>query len=291
MSRLTEVPKSIIDYDNIYQMYSEEIVDYCKIMLKNPEKDLNKYLIDDLNKLISSVSKRKDLVVDIEEPIDIYISTLNSDKIFFDETYASACETKDVDRGLLNDFEKKKTELEDEIKYLQDVVTGTGIAGGVLLAAALIGFVFGPVEIIIGIFVAVSAIATLLTAIIESVKCKQKRAELEICINQMNEMTKTVESLEDFCSGLDKIISAAAEAKLAAQEIRKLWNELEVQMAQLVKTLEEGEKDAQKELYTKLISEVKEADNEWKEIVDTAKIYAQLNIKVQNTVINVEKSA
>lgn len=164
------------------------------------------------------------------------------------------------------------------------MVTGTGIAGGVLLAAAPIGFVFEPVGIIIDIFVAVSAI-------IESVKCQQKRAELEICINQMNEMTKTVESLEDFCSGLDKIISAAAEAKLAAQEIRKLWNELEVQMAQLVKTLEEGEKDDQKELYTKLISEVKEADNEWKEIVDTAKIYAQLNIEVQNTVINVEKSA
>lgn len=171
------------------------------------------------------------------------------------------------------------------------MVTGTGIAGGVLLAAAPIGFVFGPVGIIIDIFVAVSAIATLLTAIIESVKCQQKRAELEICINQMNEMTKTVESLEDFCSGLDKIISAAAEAKLAAQEIRKLWNELEVQMAQLVKTLEEGEKDAQKELYTKLISEVKEADKGWREIVDTAKIYAQLNIEGQNTVINVEKSA
>ena len=291
MSRLTEVPKSIIDYDDIYQMYSEEIVDLCKIMLENPKKDLKKQLMNDLNKLINSVSQRKNLVVDIEKAIDVYISTLNSDKIFFDETYTSACETRDVDRELLDDFKIKKAALEDEVKYLQKVVNGTAIAGGVLLAAAPIGFAFGPVGIIIGIVVAAAAIANLLAAIIESVKCQQKEAELRICINQMNEMTKTVQSLEDFCSELEKIISAAMLAKSAAQEIKNLWNILEKQMAQLIATLENGEEDVRKELYTKLIKEVEDADNEWKEIVETAKIYAQLNIEVQNTVIQVEKSA
>lgn len=291
MSRLTEVPKSIIDYDDIYQMYSEEIVDYCRIMLKNPKKDLKKNLIEDLNKLIDSVSKRKDLIIDIESAIDDYISNLEIDKKFFDNIYASACETRDVDRCLLEDFKNKKSDLEKEIKHLQDVVTGTGIAGGVLLAAVPIGFAFGPVGIIIGVFVAAAAVANLLAAIIENVKCQQKESELRICINQMNEMTKTVQSLEGFCSELEKIISAAALAKSAAQEIKNLWNILEEQMAQLIARLENGEEDIQKELYTKLIKEVEDADNEWKEIVDTAKIYAQLNIEVQNTVIQVEKTA
>lgn len=291
LSRLTEVPESIIAYDKIYQMYSGDIVDYCKTMLKDPRIDLNKPLIDSLNKLIDSVSQRKALVVDLEEAINAYISTLDKDKKFFDETYTSACDTRDVDREQLKDFQKMKTDLEDEIKYLQDVATGTAIAGGVLLTATPIGFACGPVGIIIGIIVSLAALSTLIASIIENEKCQRKRTELEICINQMNEMTKTVLSLESFCSELDKIICAATAAKSAAEEIRKLWEELGTQMAQLVEVLEMGEKDATQKLYTKLVSEVEDADKEWKEIVETAEIYAKLNIEVQNTVINVEKSA
>lgn len=291
MSRLLELPETIVDYDDFYQLYSGEIVDYCNMMLKDPKKDLSDKVIKHIQSLKKSVTERKGLIANLEKEIDTYISTLDSDKKFFDQAFKSACDTKKVDEGKLKEFKQHKKELEDEIKHLQEVVTGTGIAGGALLAVAPVGFFCGPVGIIIGIFVTAAALALLITAIVESAVCSQKQTELTICVNQMDDMTRTVQSLETFCTGLNQVIKAAQQAKSAAQTIKGYWNELERQMEQLITDLQEGEKDVQKKLYKELINEITTTNEEWKKIVDTAKIYAELNMDIKKEVIDIPKSA
>lgn len=291
MSRLLELPETIVDYDDFYQLYSGEIVDYCNMMLKDPKKDLSDKVIKDIESLKKSVTERKALIANLEKEIDTYISTLDVDKKFFDQTFESACATKKVDEEKLKKFKQHKKELEDEIKHLQDVVTGTGIAGGVLLAVAPIGFYCGPVGIVIGIFVTAAALALLITAIVESSICSQKQTELTICVQQMDETTKTVQSLDAFCTGLNQVIGVAKKAKSAAQTIRGYWNELERELEQLITDLQDGEQHVQKKLYKELINEITTTNEEWKKIVDTAKVYAELNMDIKKEVIEIPKSA
>lgn len=79
--------------------------------------------------------------------------------------------------------------------------------------------------------------------------------------------------------------------KSAAQEIRKCWDELENQMAQLLDDLKGGEEDAKKELYETLITEIEDTNKEWQEIVEKAKLYAQVNIETSNKVVDIPQSA
>lgn len=81
------------------------------------------------------------------------------------------------------------------------------------------------------------------------------------------------------------------KAKSAAQEIRKYWDELEDQMAQLLDDLKGGKEDAKKELYETLITEIEDTNKEWQEIVEKAKPYAQVNIETSNKVVNIPQSA
>lgn len=79
--------------------------------------------------------------------------------------------------------------------------------------------------------------------------------------------------------------------KSAAQEIRKYWDELENQMAQLLDDLKGGKEDAKKELYETLITEIEDTNKEWQEIVEKAKLYAQVNIETSNKVVDIPQSA
>ena len=79
--------------------------------------------------------------------------------------------------------------------------------------------------------------------------------------------------------------------KSAAQEIRKCWDELENQMAQLLDDLKGGKEDAKKELYETLITEIEDTNKEWQEIVEKAKLYAQVNIETSNKVVDIPQSA
>lgn len=248
-------------------------------------------LIQNLEDLKEDVGDTKTVVSDLIKSIDDYISHLQSDETFFTDIFQKACKTKEVDEKKLEEFGKRKKELEEEIRRIEKTILGTGIAGGVALAAAPIGFFCGPIGIIVGIIVSLAALALLVTAIVESVICEQKRAELTICANQMDDMTRTVESLKDFCDGLDSVITAATTAKGSAQQIMNCWQELEDEMGQIIKGLKDDEEEANKKSYQKIIDEMKTTDAEWEEIVKKAKLYAQINVEVKKDVIDVSKSA
>lgn len=291
MSRLKEVPNTIVDYDALYQLYANEILDCCKALVKKPNKTLQDQVIGDIEKLYNSIDARMQTVSALEGAIDEYVTLITADKTFFDETYEDACKTEEADKEKLKEFENKKADLEKEVKRIQDVIIGTGIAGGVALVAFPVCFAFGPVGIIIGVIALAAAIALLVTAIVESTILNAKQAELEACINSMNDMTKTIQSLDSFAKQLDTIIEASRLAKSAAQEIRKYWGELEDQMAQLLDDLKTGEENAKKNLYEDLITEIEETNKEWQEIVEKAKLYAQINIETSDKVVDIPKSA
>ncbi|MDE7390242.1 MAG: hypothetical protein K2M82_04795, partial [Lachnospiraceae bacterium] len=130
-----------------------------------------------------------------------------------------------------------------------------------------------------------------ITTITESVICAQKEEELRICANQMDDMTRTVESLKNFCDGLDSVITAVTTAKGSAQQILDCWQELEDEMGQIINGLKGDEEEANKKSYQKIIDEMKTTDAEWEEIVEKAKLYAQINVEVKKEVIDVSKSA
>lgn len=291
MGRLGSVPKSIIDYDSSYKMYAKRIKKNCELLLEEFDEGVQKTLIQNLEDLKEDVGDTKTVVSDLIKSIDDYISHLQSDETFFTDIFQKACKTKEVDEKKLEEFGKRKKELEEEIRRIEKTILGTGIAGGVALAAAPIGFFCGPIGIIVGIIVSLAALALLVTAIVESVICEQKRAELTICANQMDDMTRTVESLKDFCDGLDSVITAATTAKGSAQQIMNCWQELEDEMGQIIKGLKDDEEEANKKSYQKIIDEMKTTDAEWEEIVKKAKLYAQINVEVKKDVIDVSKSA
>ncbi|MDE7445464.1 MAG: HBL/NHE enterotoxin family protein [Lachnospiraceae bacterium] len=291
MGRLGSVPKSIIDYDSSYKMYAKRIKKNCELLLEEFDEGVQKTLIQNLEDLKEDVGDTKTVVSDLIKSIDDYISHLQSDETFFTDIFQKACKTKAVDEKKLEEFGKRKEELEEEIRRIEKTILGTGIAGGVALAAAPIGFFCGPIGIIIGVIVSLAALALLITTITESIICEQKRAELTICAKQMDDMTKTVESLKDFCDGLDSVITAVTTAKGSAQQIMDCWQELEDEMGQIIKGLKDDEEEANKKSYQKIIDEMKTTDAEWKEIVEKAKLYAQINVEVKKEVIDVPQSA
>lgn len=291
MGRLGSVPKSIIDYNSSYQMYAKRIKKNCKLLLEEFNEDIHKALMQNLQDLREDVGDTKTVISDLIDSIDDYITHLQNDEAFFEDIYEKACATKKVDEDKLEEFRKHKKELEDEIERLEKVILGTGIAGGVALAAAPIGFFCGPIGIVVGIIVTAAALALLLTAIIESAICAQKRTELSICANQMDDMTKTVESLQAFCDGLNTVISAVMTAKSAAQQILDCWQELEDEMGQLIKDLGEGEEKAKGKYYQQILDEMDATDEQWNEIVKKAKLYEQINVEVKKEVIDISKSA
>lgn len=291
MGRLGSVPKSIIDYDSSYKMYAKRIKKNCELLLEEFDEGVQKTLIQNLEDLKEDVGDTKTVVSDLINSIDEYISHLQSDETFFTDIFQKACGTKAVDEKKLEEFAKRKKELEEEIRRIENTILGTGIAGGVALAAAPIGFFCGPIGIIIGIIASLAALALLITAITESVICAKKEAELTICVNQMNDMTKTVESLKNFCDGLDSVLTAVTTAKGSAQQIMDCWQELEDEMGEIIKGLKDDEEEANKKSYQKIIDEMKTTDAEWEEIVKKAKLYAQINVEVKKDVIDVSKSA
>lgn len=291
MGRLGSVPKSIIDYDSSYKMYAKRIKKNCKLLLEEFDKDVQETLIENLKDLKEDVGDTKEVVSDLIKSIDDYISHLKGDETFFTDIFQKACKTKKVDEDKLEEFRKQKEELEKEIERIEKTILGTGIAGGVALAAAPIGLACGPIGIIIGIIVGLAALALLITAITESAICAQKRAELTNCANQMDDMTKTVQSLEAFCNGLNTVIAAVTTAKSSAQQILDCWQELEEEMGEILKGLECNEEKAKKESYQKIIDEMEATDAEWNEIVEKAKLYAQINVEVKKEVIEISKSA
>lgn len=291
MGRLGSVPKSIIDYDSSYQMYAKRIKKNCKLLLEEFNEDLQRALIQNLQDLKEDVGDTKTVIADLIGSIDDYIAHLQSDETFFADIYEKACATKKVDEGRLEEFQKRKKELEKEIDRIEKVILGTGIAGGVALAAAPIGFFCGPIGIIVGIVISLAALSLLLTTIIESAICAQKRAELSICANQMNDMTKTVQSLGAFCDGLNTVISAVATAKSSAQQILDCWQELEDEMGRLITELGEGEEKAKEKCYQKILDDMNTTDAQWNEIVEKAKLYVQINVEVKKEVIDISKSA
>ncbi|MDE7286931.1 MAG: HBL/NHE enterotoxin family protein [Lachnospiraceae bacterium] len=291
MGRLGSVPKSIIDYDSAYKMYAKRIKKNCELLLKEFDEDVQKTLIKNLEDLKEDVGDTKTVVSDLINSIDNYISRLQGDETFFADIFQKACKTKEVNEGQLEEFRKRKEELEKEIKKIEKIILGTGIAGGVALAAAPIGIACGPIGIIIGIIVGVAALALLITTIVESAICEQKRAELTICANQMDDMTKTVQSLEGFCNGLNAVIAAVTTAKSSAQQILNCWQELEDEVGRIIKGLESDEEEAKKKSYKKIIDEMNATDAEWNEIVEKAKLYAQINVEVKKEVIEISKSA
>lgn len=291
MGRLGSVPKSIIDYDSSYKMYAKRIKKNCELLLEEFDEGVQKTLIQNLEDLKEDVGDTKTVVSDLIKSIDDYISHLQSDETFFTDIFQKACKTKAVDEKKLEEFGKRKEELEEEIRRIEKTILGTGIAGGVALAAAPIGFFCGPIGIIIGVIVSLAALALLITTITESIICEQKRAELTICAKQMDDMTKTVESLKDFCDGLDSVITAVTTAKGSAQQIMDCWQELEDEMGQIINGLKSDEEEANKKSYQKIIDEMKTTDAEWEEIVEKAKLYAQINVEVKKEVIDVSKSA
>lgn len=291
MGRLGSVPKSIIDYDSSYKMYAKRIKKNCELLLEEFDEGVQKTLIQNLEDLKEDVGDTKAVVSDLIKSIDDYISHLQSDETFFTDIFQKACKTKEVDEKKLEEFGKRKEELEEEIRRIEKTILGTGIAGGVALAAAPIGFFCGPIGIIIGVIVSLAALALLITTITESVICAQKEEELRICANQMDDMTRTVESLKDFCDGLDSVLTAVTTAKGSAQQILDCWQELEDEMGQIINGLKNDEEEANKKSYQKIIDEMKTTDAEWEEIVEKAKLYAQINVEVKKEVIDVSKSA
>ena len=291
MGRLGSVPKSIIDYDSSYKMYAKRIKKNCELLLEEFDEGVQKTLIQNLENLKEDVGDTKTVVSDLIKSIDDYISHLQDDETFFTDIFQKACKTKEVDEKKLEEFGKRKAELEKEIRRIEKTILGTGIAGGVALAAAPIGFFCGPIGIIIGVIVSLAALALLITTITESVICAQKEEELRICANQMDDMTRTVESLKNFCDGLDSVITAVTTAKGSAQQILDCWQELEDEMGQIINGLKGDEEEANKKSYQKIIDEMKTTDAEWEEIVEKAKLYAQINVEVKKEVIDVSKSA
>lgn len=288
MSRLYEVPQSIIDYDGLYKMYADEIHAACERLCSGNNPALHKVVETDIKKLYDSVKGRVDVVNELEKAIDEYISLITEDTSFFRNTYDAARKFQGVQQKKLDDFQRDKEELEKEIKRLSDVITGTGIAGGIALTAAPFCFACGPVGIFIGVLVAAAAIASLITAIAESVICNQKEQELQKCILQMNDTTKTVESLKAFTDQLNNIIAAAKLAKSAARQIKDYWNELENQMNELLSGLNSADEDIKKSLYMAVIKEIEEADNEWNAIVERAELLAQINIDIKKEKIEIK---
>lgn len=291
MSSLNEVPNSIIGYDALYQMYAGEILECCKALLKKPSATLQKQVIDDIEKLYNSIDTRKANVSALETAISKYIALITVDKTFFDQAYQDACDTKDAEKEKLQQFEAKKQELEKEIKRIQDVIIGTSIAGGVALTAFPVCLTCGPVGIVIGVIALAAAIALLVTAIVESTVLNAKQAELGACVASMNDTTKTIQSLNVFTKQLDTIIIASKLAQSAAQEILGYWEELEDQMDQLLQDLKNGKADAQKKLYEALITEIENTNKEWQDIVEKAKLYAQVNIETSDKVVDIPQSA
>lgn len=288
MHRLCEVPKSITDYDIIYEMYADEICTACRRLCDNYNTALHDLVVSDIKKLHDSVNVRIGVVDQLEKAINNYISLITNDVDFFDYAYEQASKSKGSQQKELNELKSHKKELEKEVKRLSDIITGTGIAGGVALTAAPVCFAFGPIGIFIGVLVAASAISMLITAIAESAICNQKEQEIQYCISQMNDVTKTIESLQAFTEQLDTIAAAARLAKSAAQQIKSYWSELESQMNDLLSELNAADKDAKKHLYINIINDIEESDKEWKEIVNKANIVANVNINIQKDSIEVK---
>ena len=291
LSLLSVVPNSIVDYDNLYQMYADEILDCCREITIKYNENLQNQIITDIERLYNDVNKRISQVSSLENKIDDYIHSMEEDLKFFNSTLADACQSQKAEMSKLKNLQETKQQLEKEIAHLSDVVTGTGIAGGVTLAAVPFGFFFGPVGILIGIVVAAAAISLLLTAIIENAVCNQKRRELDACINSMNDETKTIESLDSFVSNLKSIINSAGVAKSAAIEIRGYWSALQTELDDVLKKLKDGEEDAKRKLYNTLKDEIEKSEEIWNKIVDTAKLYAQVDINVEKEVIRVSDVA
>lgn len=291
MHLLKELPDSIIDYDILYKSNAGDIIDLCNLLKKTPSKDTEEKLKKAITKLVNGVTTKKDLIQNVINLLDQYIAQIGKDNDFFDEAYKSACGEIDVDKEKLKEFEKNKKELEAEIKRCQDVILGTGISGAVVLAAAPVALAFGPIGIVIGVIAFLASFALLITAITESAICAQKESALSACVSNMNDMTKTVQSLTIFSDELKKVIEAATAAKGAAQAIHSCWTALENQMNDLIKNIGECDEKAASKLYDDIIKGMEDEEKEWDKIVASAKNYANVNIEVKKEVQQIYKSA
>jgi flagellar biosynthesis chaperone FliJ len=288
---LQEVPCSITHYNTIYGIYAGEIKDACISLNKKYDKDLSDYTISNIEQLKQSVSNRKEVICELERTIDKFIENLKTDKKFFDETYNNAVNSINADKDALDKLEKTKGELEEEIHRIEKIILGTGISGGVLLTVAPIGYFFGPIGIFIGVIMTAGAVANLTTAIVESQICEKKKDELQNCINNMDNMTKTIASLSNFRDGVNDVIKAAEAANAAISEIKSCWNELEQQMQVLIDNLNNIDVNAKRNQYNKIINEIDDADREWCEIVEKAKIYEKINMEIKKDAIIISKTA
>lgn len=119
MSRLVEVTKTIIDYDDIYHLYSKEIVDLCKVLSENYNETLHQKVINDIQTLVSSVGDRVGIVAGLETAIDSDIFLIGEDKKLFDRAYTDARNSKDADKKIWKNTKRLKWNLKMRLNIFQ----------------------------------------------------------------------------------------------------------------------------------------------------------------------------
>lgn len=306
LSKFKSVPNTITSYDRIYKRMSGYILDDLDALLntekpsKDPEKD-KAHLIQCIAQLkeeiggAEGVKKEEDtsilgIVRNFMDSLDHYIKSIKTTSVFFQDTKKKANILKGEDEKAIEVCNNTIAELKKEIKKIEKIVLGTGIAGGVALAAAPLAMACAfPLSLIFGVVFAAAAAALLITAIVENAKIPGLQAKISAETSKMSDLAKTVASLNILVAAIDDVLEAATKAESSVNWITKLWNDLSLQIDAVLTALEDDNAKTVNEMYDKLKESMVFTDASWQALVNTAAIYEKVEIIRQKEPIVIKR--
>ena len=135
LMKLIAIPESIISYDNMYQLYSQQIVMCARTIILDPgstiAKEAKKQLKLYLDNLCNSVQLYQKEILDVQQSLDTFKKEVGTYKTFFEELYKNSTDTKKADDNLIKQYKAQIDTLQADLKKWSDVQKGMYIAIGV----------------------------------------------------------------------------------------------------------------------------------------------------------------
>ncbi|MCC8044088.1 MAG: HBL/NHE enterotoxin family protein [Clostridiales bacterium] len=275
LMKLIAIPQNIVNYDAMYQLYSQQIVVFAQTIISNPgseiAKEAQKQLKLYLDSLRRSVQLYQGEIQEVQESLARFKGDVGSYKSFFEKLYQDSLDTKKADEELLEQYQAQIDTLQSDLKKWSDVQKGMYIAMGVEALIVPVSLGCGPFGFLVGLILGMGMIAEGITAVVANEKIQEDARKLAELNGMFDSYTLDASVLKELIDRMESLNQTLGHVEESLEGINQAWKQLEDNISQVLAALGKVDEVEEKELYKELIDLLKEADEEWALVVQAAK--------------------
>lgn len=283
-------PRIIVEQTNdLFNLESTMGKDYLKILQSDPGNVAAK---NGLNSILTSmqniIQQQIDTSNNIIHSLNNFSENINKDAGSLSDIAKRSLDDMQSDSDKIIELNKTIQDLNDQLSTFQTLLTVSQIGTAVCIFVGLIGLVVcvvpGGQKAGIGILIlaAMGEIASIATWIISQEQIDSINKSIAAIRASVADLNQDVIVLQSVSQAFQNLVTANMAAQNALLTINKMWRDLYNDLQKVKTDLTNTENEVTSEDYFNAESKLKDADNDWKQVVEFAKALADIDYKWQD---------